>query len=176
MIRREPLSGGGSSGPLEAPDYFLGGEGALQPGDAAVALIIIGSDQRYLMQLRDQKRGIFYPGHWGLFGGAAEPGEPAERTLRRELHEELGLRVTTARLFTELSFDFGFAGFGRCTRQVYEVPIDPEAIHDLVLREGSAMRLFSAQELLTGPRVVPFDAFSVWLHAAGRKVIRPDPC
>ena len=50
-------------------DFFLGGEGELTPSDAAVALIVL-DDGRYLLQLRDQKPKIFYPGHWGLFGGA----------------------------------------------------------------------------------------------------------
>ena len=71
-------------------DYFLGGEGQLTPGDAAVALIVL-EDGRYLMQHRDQKPGIFYPGHWGLFGGAIDADETPEIALRRELEEELGL-------------------------------------------------------------------------------------
>ena len=66
-------------------DYFPGGEGRLKPADAAVALIVVGHERRYLMQLRDQKSGIFYPGHWGLFGGATDPGESPEQTLEREL-------------------------------------------------------------------------------------------
>ena len=54
-------------------DFFLA-EGRLRPADAAAALIVVGADGHYLMQLRDQKAGIFYPGHWGLFGGAIDPG------------------------------------------------------------------------------------------------------
>ena len=34
---------------------------------------------------------IFFPDHWGLFGGATEPGESDEQGLRRELMEELTL-------------------------------------------------------------------------------------
>ena len=58
----------------ERPSDFFLSEGPLRPGDAAVALIVL-DDLRYLMQLRDQKPGIFYPGHWGLFGGGIDPGE-----------------------------------------------------------------------------------------------------
>lgn len=74
-------------------DHFLGGETGLHPGDAAVALIVV-DNERYLMQLRDQKGGIFYPGHWGVFGGALEPGEAVDAALRREILEELGYRIT----------------------------------------------------------------------------------
>jgi 8-oxo-dGTP pyrophosphatase MutT (NUDIX family) len=58
-------------------DNFLEGEGLLTPGNAAVALIIL-DDGRFLCQLRSQKPGIFYPDHWGLFGGAADPDESPE--------------------------------------------------------------------------------------------------
>jgi 8-oxo-dGTP pyrophosphatase MutT (NUDIX family) len=156
-------------------EFFLGGEGGLQPADAAVALIIVGHDGHYLMQLRDDKPGIFYPGHWGVFGGAVDHGESPERTLRRELREELSLTVTSMRYFTEFSFDFAFCGFGRFTRSYFEVPVERSTLEDLILAEGSEMRLFSASELLCGPRVVPFDAFAVWLHAAGRRLLSVCP-
>ena len=152
-------------------DFFLGGEGKLEPANAAGALIVVGTQRHYLMQLRDQKAGIFYPGHWGVFGGAIEPGEPPEETLTRELHEELGLTVTTISYFTEFSFDFGFNGLGHFTRRYFEVPIEPAEIDKIVLREGSAFRLFSARELLNAQRIVPFDAFAIWLHAGRNQIV-----
>ena len=48
---------------------------------------------RYLLQLRDDKPGISAPGVWALFGGQVEPSETAERAVRREVEEELGLRL-----------------------------------------------------------------------------------
>ena len=49
---------------------------ALPPtGDIAVAAMVVLEDGRYLMQLRDNKPDIYYPGHWDFFGGAVEPGE-----------------------------------------------------------------------------------------------------
>ena len=47
-------------------------------------------DNRVLLQLRDDKPDIFFPNHWGCFGGAIEPGEAPHDTLLRELQEELG--------------------------------------------------------------------------------------
>jgi 8-oxo-dGTP pyrophosphatase MutT (NUDIX family) len=152
-------------------DFFLGGEGKLDPANAAGALIVVGTQRHYLMQLRDQKTGIFYPGHWGVFGGAIEPGETAEETLTRELHEELSLTVSTISYFTEFSFDFDFNGLGRFTRRYFEVPIEPSEIEKIVLREGSAFRLFSARKLLNVQRIVPFDAFAIWLHAGRNQIV-----
>jgi 8-oxo-dGTP pyrophosphatase MutT (NUDIX family) len=146
-----------------AADHFLN-EGRLFPSDAAVALIVVDGG-RYLMQLRDQKAGIFYPGHWGLFGGAIDAGETAERALVRELGEELGIAAKAAQYFTEFTFDFGFAGLGRPARRYFEVPVEAAQLREAVLGEGSDMRAFSAREILSMPRVVPYDAFAIWMHA-----------
>jgi 8-oxo-dGTP pyrophosphatase MutT (NUDIX family) len=147
-----------------AADHFLN-EGCLCPSNAAVALIV-DDGGRYLMQLRDQRAGIFYPGHWGLFGGAIEEGETAERALVRELSEELGIVARSAQYFTEFTFDFGFVGLGRPARRYFEVAIEAAQLRDAVLGEGSDMRIFSAREILSMPRVVPYDAFAIWMHAA----------
>ena len=152
-------------------DFFLA-EGRLRPADAAAALIVVGSDGHYLMQLRDQKAGIFYPGHWGLFGGAIDPGESPEISLRRELEEELRLRVSGLRYFTEFAFDFGFCGCGRLVRRFYEVQVPESSLQGLVLGEGADMRAFTARELLNMTRIVPFDAFAIWLHAARERALK----
>jgi 8-oxo-dGTP pyrophosphatase MutT (NUDIX family) len=158
--------------PDAATDYFLD-ERKLRPGDAAAALIVVGEDERYLMQLRDQKPNIFYPGYWGLFGGAIEHGESPEASLRRELEEELGLTVETIVYFTEFVFDFEFAGLRRYQRQFFEVRVSENVLPNLVLGEGTKMQTFAARELLTRTRVVPFDAFAIWMHAARNAALRP---
>jgi 8-oxo-dGTP pyrophosphatase MutT (NUDIX family) len=153
-------------------DFFLK-EGHLRPSHAAVALIIVGERPRYLMQLRDQKPGIFYPGHWGLFGGAIDPGEAPEVTLQRELEEELRLGGVTLTYFTEFEFDFGFCGYGRLIRRCYEVRLPEDGLAQLVLGEGADMRAFTAAEILNGPRVAPYDALAIWLHASREQTLTP---
>jgi len=145
-------------------DNFLINDRGLEPSDAVVGLIVL-PDGKYLMQLRSQKAGIFYPDHWGLFGGAVDPGEGADDALQRELREELGVTVSNATYFTEFSFDFGFRGLGRVWRRYYLVELNAGLIDDLVLGEGSDMRAFDAKDILSRPRIVPYDAFAIWLHA-----------
>lgn len=149
-------------------DFYMGGEGLLTPGNAAAGLIVL-EDQRYLCQLRSQKSGIYYPGHWGLFGGAVDSGESAEAGLERELQEELSIEISNADYFTEFTFDFSFQGRGRVWRRYYLVRLDSNELNQLRLGEGRELRAFTACELLAQPRVVPFDAFAVWLHATQRR-------
>jgi 8-oxo-dGTP pyrophosphatase MutT (NUDIX family) len=142
---------------------FLGGEGALRPADAVAAIIVV-DETSYLMQLRDQKPNIFYPGHWGLFGGAIEANEDPTVALKRELEEELRLNIAECRYFTNFTFDFG--RHGTVFRRFYEIRIPGLALKKLSVHEGAEMRVFLPSELLNLPRVVPYDSFAVWLHAS----------
>jgi 8-oxo-dGTP pyrophosphatase MutT (NUDIX family) len=133
--------------------------------DAAAAIIVL-DDGRYLMQLRDDKPGIFFPDHWGLFGGASEPGENLATTLRRELLEELGYQIGPAAYFTRMEFGFESLGGNRTVRDYYEVRMPSSAVPGLRLGEGRALRSFSAAEILLEQRVVPYDSFAIWMHFA----------
>jgi 8-oxo-dGTP pyrophosphatase MutT (NUDIX family) len=148
---------------MTVQDWFLASTTPLRPSDAAAALLVL-DDGRYLMQLRDQKAEIFYPGHWGLFGGALEPGEDAATALKRELREELGLVDVSPRFFMRLDFDLAELGSIRFYRSFFEVTVSGALVPGLVLGEGSALAAFTAEGLLVKPRVVPYDAFAVWAH------------
>jgi hypothetical protein len=56
------------------PRHCLIDQSALETADASAAIIIVGNGG-YLLQLRDDIPGIFYPGHWSCFGGAIHPGK-----------------------------------------------------------------------------------------------------
>jgi 8-oxo-dGTP pyrophosphatase MutT (NUDIX family) len=145
------------------PDYFLSPQPQLRPGHAACAVIVL-DDGRYLLQLRDLKPGIFYPGHWGLFGGAIDGDETPEAALRRELREEIGFVAEELRPLTQFSFTCG--RHGRIDRYFYEVTIADDVLPELELREGAQMRAFTAAHILTQLRVVPYDSFAIWIHAS----------
>lgn len=58
------------------------------------AAVIQRPDGRFLLAQRPA--GKVYAGYWEFPGGKIEPGEPSERALARELHEELGIDVRAA--------------------------------------------------------------------------------
>jgi 8-oxo-dGTP pyrophosphatase MutT (NUDIX family) len=133
-------------------------------GDDAVAAILVLEDGRYVMQLRDPIPKIFYPDHWGCFGGAVNAGEDPLDALHRELQEELEFRVEQALPFTRFDFDFSGLGQKKVFRIYYTVPVTQSAFADMRLHEGADVRAFTGMELLQQPRVTPYDAFVIWLH------------
>ena len=152
------------------PKHFNAGPGpTIYPADAVVALLVLPGS-RYVMQLRDDKPEIIYPGHWACFGGAVQPGEAALDTLRRELREELELEIGEVREFGKFEFDLMAAGLGRFYRIYFEAPVSPEQVTRLVQHEGAGRRVFEAEELLHTQWVAPHDAFAIWLHRAGKRV------
>lgn len=96
------------------------------------------------MQLRDDIPGIFYPGHWALFGGHLEPGESTDTAIARELLEEIGYQPP------------GLAPFGcyedaQVIRHVYQAELAVPK-NQLVLNEGWDMDWLTAEEIRQGDR------------------------
>ncbi len=146
------------------PAHFLTDNGPLC-GEDAVAAIIAVEDGRYLMQLRDDIPRIFYPGHWGCFGGAVGPGEDGPTALRRELAEELEMQITAAEQFVRFDFDLAPLGQKKCYRTYYDIKVTEAEVSRFVLHEGAAMRLFTPDKLFD-MRLTPYDSFALWLHFA----------
>jgi 8-oxo-dGTP pyrophosphatase MutT (NUDIX family) len=147
------------------PVHFLTDDYPLRVEDAVAAIITV-EDGRYLLQLRDDIPRIFYPGHWGCFGGAVGDGEQPAQALMRELEEELEMKSDVTDDFVSLDFDLSRLGQKRVYRTYYEIVASESAVSKLVLHEGSAMRLFEGRELFDLPNVTPYDSLALWLHFA----------
>jgi 8-oxo-dGTP pyrophosphatase MutT (NUDIX family) len=157
-----------------ARDVLVAGQTPLLVGNAVAAVIPVETDG-YLMQLRDARPDIWYPGHWGLFGGGVEPGEEEIQALRRELYEELELefRNEDAKFLARIDFDLGGLRLPRYYRSFYIVPITRAVEARLVLHEGAARRVFSGSNILREPDVTPYDAFALFLHHARERLGAP---
>ena len=139
-------------------------------GSDAVAAIIILEDGRYLLQHRDDIPQIWYPGHWGCFGGAVDEREDPIMALKRELYEEIEFSPRELAYFSRFDFDLAELGMDRYYRIYYVVPMT-RAEHDrLVLHEGREMKAFSGEAILQELRMTPYDAFALFLYHARRKL------
>lgn len=107
-----------------------------------VAIAILYSSGKFLLQLRDDIPGIIYPGCWGLFGGHLEPGETPAFALERELLEEIGY-------VPPMLSEFGCYSDSKVVRYVYHAPLTVE-LNQLVLGEGWDMGLLTSEQILQG--------------------------
>ena len=74
---------------------------------AVVAAVLQQADGRFLLAQRPP--GKAYAGYWEFPGGKVEDGETPVVALSRELHEELGIDVTTAYPWIIREFDYPHA-------------------------------------------------------------------
>ncbi len=107
-----------------------------------VSLAILYQGDRVLMQLRDDVDTILYPGHWGLFGGHLEPGEPPEAAVVREVYEEIGYRLPKFIFFGEYADS-------HAQRLVFVAPLTCE-LAALNLQEGQGMDLVPYESAVQG--------------------------
>lgn len=112
-----------------------------------VSAIPIDRQGRILLQQRDDRPDLRFPGCWTTFGGAIENGETPDEAIRRELLEEIELELPM-KLWKVLNEVVEFPGFPAITGKnyVYVGPIDKLA-DDICLNEGQALGYFGPDDL-----------------------------
>ena len=114
-----------------------------------VVKAIIFKHDRFLLQLRDYKNDIFYPNHWGFFGGEIDKFESEKDTLMREIFEELFWLPKKYKYFSNAK-DI----YSNCLIIYYLVYFDSDN-SKLILGEGQDMQWFAVEDidvLLTTPK------------------------
>lgn len=109
-----------------------------------VAIAILYQDNQFLMQLRDNIPGIFYPGYWAFFGGHLEAGEDPTTAVYREIQEEIGYTAPRLTLFDRMETD-------QVIRNIFYGPL-VVPMEQLVLNEGWDMALWTIPEIHQGRR------------------------
>lgn len=114
-----------------------------------ISILILDQQFRYLLQKREEGKKIYYPGHWGIFGGRVEKDEEISKAAFREIKEELNYLIRRLKYITRYTSaertDILFA-------ESIFVSLD-----NLKLTEGDEMRFFSYREILKLERIVPLD-------------------
>ena len=87
------------------------------------AAVIQRPDGAFLLAQRPA--GKVYAGYWEFPGGKVEPGEPVERALSRELHEELGLDIDESHPWLTRVFTYPHATVRLNFRRVFRWKGEP---------------------------------------------------
>ena len=106
-----------------------------------VALAFLERDGAWLLQLRDDKESILYPGHWGLFGGHLDPDETPSEAVHRELLEEINWKPAFLPLEHWFTSQSG-PRIAHIFRGALSVPVE-----QLTLLRGQDLKLTSKYEL-----------------------------
>lgn len=154
-----------------ATNYGLASLGRIRPEACAIGAVLVTTDDRYLLQYRDDIPDIWFPNFWGTFGGAIDDGECQERTLIRELKEELEFTPKRFTFFTQITFDFSTVGSDNKYRSYFEVPVTDREIADMTLHEGRDMRLFTADKVWQMAEITPYDHFALRLHIMRDRIV-----
>lgn len=115
-----------------------------------VAMVLLHQDGSVLIQHRRTGPGAYAGGMWGLFGGHLEGDESGEDAARREIDEELDLRLEGPLEFLVHRIDDGRERF------FFVAPLEVPT-SALTLREGQGMALVPHADLDTYP-LIPIHA------------------
>lgn len=112
--------------------------------------ILVNARGEMLLQQRDNKPELLYPGCWSTFGGAVEADETPHEAIRRELLEEIELEPSLT-LWQTFTHEYIYQGRPTLVEQyVYYGAVDLEA-DEIALNEGQALAFFNRADLETLP-------------------------
>lgn len=152
-------------------DIFVNDTSVLTPR-SAVAIIIVDESNRLLLQLRDDKEGIFFPNHWGCFGGAIDAGETPKEAAIRELQEELNITFDAADLgaFIHIGFTPKPDAASDVERHFFSLSVQADILQRLTLGEGRDVNFFTFDAAMRLANVTPYDKFALWLYCNQKRL------
>ena len=135
---------------------------------SSVGAIIYDSKGKLLLQKRDLKKSIYFPGLWGVFGGACDKNENPSEAIIREIYEELKVSIAPPKLFITMESHSLDLGSEQRKRHFYEINFCDEMKCNIALQEGAGFGFFNPQELPKVTEIVPFDLAAVTMFAHSR--------
>jgi ADP-ribose pyrophosphatase YjhB (NUDIX family) len=126
--------------------------------------IIIYHKNRVFINLRSKNKKIFYPNHWGCFGGAKNINESYHKAALRELYEETQIttNINNLKFFFNLDFTTPLS-HKKIQRNFYLLEIKNIKIFNknFHLSEGVKAKFFTKTAFLKIKKFVPYDKFAI---------------
>jgi len=121
---------------------------------------IILRNNKYLLQLRDNKKNIFFPNFWGLFGGRLDEDETYEDALVREIKEETNLVIKSQNKIFETKYKM--IGLKKKRELTY---CECKVIKNkqIILSEGQKYNFFSFEKIKK-LKIIPMDFVAINTH------------
>ena len=146
----------------------------IKPENASCA-IIKDKNNNFILQKRDNKKNIFFPNHWGLFGGAKNRNEKYINTIRREIYEEINIKITDFKYFMNLKFDMKLLVNKEINRHCYIAEVKNLKRMNISLNEGRSYKIFTQKELIellsNKNLIVPYDNLVLWFYLNKKRLI-----
>ncbi len=115
---------------------------------------IIFHNGKYLLQKRDNKKNIFFPNFWGVFGGTVDLKESKEKAVIRELREEISLEMHLKKKI--FSSYFYSEIFKKKRDRTYYLCEFKSKNFKIVLNEGQKYKFFKIEEIKK-LNIIPWD-------------------
>ena len=123
---------------------------------------IICHKGKYLLQKRDNKKNIYFPGLWGVFGGNCKKKEKLIGSLKRELKEELNLNfINIRKIFTLKIKSKNFEPERSNHYFLCKLPLNYNK--NIILNEGSAYAFFNIKKV-NKLKIIPWDLAVLHYH------------
>ena len=122
---------------------------------------IITFKDRYFLQLRDNKKNIFFPNYWGLFGGRVDSNELQIKAVKREIKEETNLNIKVTREI--LKIDFNMIGLKKKRNIIYYDCKVIDKNKKIILTEGQKYNFFSFEQIKK-IKIIPMDFVAINCH------------
>jgi len=121
---------------------------------------IIVDKNNYLLQLRDNKKGIYFPNFWGIFGGRVENNESYKKAIEREIKEETNLIVKASKMI--LATNSKAINFKKKFNTIYyECKVLKK--RKIILTEGQRYKFFSFNQIKK-LNIIPIDLAAINIH------------